>query len=184
MDKKAYIINIATSLFQKKGYMSVGLNELLSACNISRGAFYHHFPLGKEQLLITCLASLREFIAEDSKRIINNHNTTAEAVQAILKQLINDYTSKGTIVGYTFTSIVSEMGAVSEEVRKACTSLYEELETIISKKLEQDGKEREAAKQHALFIVSTIEGGIILTLTKKTVQPLEIIAHQLKRILE
>ena len=181
MDKKTYIVKIATSLFQQKGYMSVGLNELLSECDISRGAFYHHFPLGKEQLLLTCLATLRDYIAEDSKTIFNACESTLEAVQAVLQQLIDDYNRDGAIVGYTFASIVSEMGAVSEEVRKACASLYEELETIFMQKLIEEGMERSSAKQKALFLVTLIEGGVMLTLTKKSTEPLEVIAHQLSQ---
>lgn len=44
MDTKSRIIDIATSLFQQKGYLGVGLNEILKACNISKGSLYHHFP--------------------------------------------------------------------------------------------------------------------------------------------
>ena len=58
MDTKSLIIDIATSLFQQKGYLGVGLNEILKACNISKGSLYHHFPNGKEELLIACLQSM------------------------------------------------------------------------------------------------------------------------------
>ncbi|MGG3804237.1 TetR/AcrR family transcriptional regulator [Metabacillus fastidiosus] len=44
MDTKSLIIEIATNLFQQKGYKSVGVNEILKACNITKGALYHHFP--------------------------------------------------------------------------------------------------------------------------------------------
>jgi TetR/AcrR family transcriptional regulator, lmrAB and yxaGH operons repressor len=55
MDTKSLLIDTATTLFQQKGYKSVGLNEILKACNVTKGALYHHFPNGKEELLITCL---------------------------------------------------------------------------------------------------------------------------------
>jgi TetR/AcrR family transcriptional regulator, lmrAB and yxaGH operons repressor len=57
MDTKSQIIDISKSLFQQKGYKSVGIAEILKACNISKGSFYHHFPNGKEELLIACLQS-------------------------------------------------------------------------------------------------------------------------------
>ncbi|MEK4487238.1 TetR family transcriptional regulator [Psychrobacillus sp. FSL H8-0484] len=38
MDTKSLIINIVTSLFQQKGYKGVGLNEILKACNVSKGS--------------------------------------------------------------------------------------------------------------------------------------------------
>ena len=65
MDTKSLIIDIATKLFQQKGYKGVGLNEIIKECNISKGSLYHHFPNGKEELLIACLQSLNEEITKD-----------------------------------------------------------------------------------------------------------------------
>lgn len=179
MDTKTFIIETATTLFQKKGYMSVGLTELLQACNISKGAFYHHFPLGKEQLLITCLETLSEMISQDMKSIFDTYVSTQEAISAVLDKLINAYNTQGTIVGYTFTSIVSEMGTLSENVRLACEGVYRNIERIIAQKLVQEGHTSDEAAQQALLITATIEGGIMLSLTKKTSEPLRIISQQL-----
>jgi Transcriptional regulator len=179
MDKKTFIIEVATALFQKKGYMGVGLNELLQACDISKGAFYHYFPLGKEQLLITCLEALSQMISQDMSNIFDTCDTTQEALTVVINKLIDAYNNDGTIVGYTFTSIVSEMGALSENVRLACDRLYENYERIIARKLEQEGMSADEARQHALFITAALEGGIMLSLTKRTSQPLQIIVQQL-----
>ena len=184
MDTKTYIIETATTLFQKKGYMTVGLTELLHACNISKGAFYHHFPLGKEQLLITCLETLNQVISQDMHNIFSSYETTGEAVKAVLQKLIDAYDTEGTIVGYTFTSIVSEMGSLSENVRLACEHMYENIERIIAHKLQQEGIPYDEAKQQALLITATIEGGIMLTLTKKTSKPLQTISQQLSQKLK
>lgn len=55
MDTKSLMIEKATLLFQQKGYKSVGVSEILKACDVTKGALYHHFPNGKEELLIACL---------------------------------------------------------------------------------------------------------------------------------
>jgi TetR/AcrR family transcriptional repressor of lmrAB and yxaGH operons len=68
-DTKSLIIDIATTLFQKKGYLGVGLNEILKACNLSKGSFYHHFPNGKEELLIACLQLMDEEITTSIENI-------------------------------------------------------------------------------------------------------------------
>ena len=183
MDTKTYLIETATSLFQKKGYMTVGLTELLQACDISKGAFYHHFPLGKEQLLITCLEALNDMISQDMQSIFDTYDTTREALLAVLDKLIDAYDTEGTIVGYTFTSIVSEMGSLSENVRIACERVYERIEQIIAHKLEQDGLTTDEAMQRAQLITASIEGGIMLSLTKKTSRPLHIISQQLGQII-
>jgi TetR/AcrR family transcriptional regulator, lmrAB and yxaGH operons repressor len=52
MDTKSVFVREATKLFYEKGYVSVGLAEIISAANTSKGSFYHHFPKGKEPLLL------------------------------------------------------------------------------------------------------------------------------------
>src|SRR5690606_1895493 len=107
--------------------------------------------------------------------IFDTYDTTRVALLAVLDKLIDAYDTEGTIVGYTFTSIVSEMGSLSENVRIACERVYERIEQMIAHKLEQDGLAADEIRQRALLITATIEGGIVLSLTKKTSRPLHII---------
>ncbi|MEH7074930.1 TetR/AcrR family transcriptional regulator [Neobacillus drentensis] len=60
MDTKSMIIDITTTLFQQKGYMDVGLTEILNTCKISKGSLYHHFPSGKESYLSHRMSSVNE----------------------------------------------------------------------------------------------------------------------------
>lgn len=99
-DTKSMIIDISTTLFQQKGYKGVGLNEILKECKITKGSLYHHFPNGKEELLIACLDSMSRAITTDIEDIFNRCQTTREAVQVMLEQLIGDYERQGTIAGY------------------------------------------------------------------------------------
>ncbi|MEC0093699.1 TetR/AcrR family transcriptional regulator [Paenibacillus macquariensis] len=90
----------ATIFFQQKGYKSVGLTEILKACNVTKGALYHHFPNGKEELLIACLQALDEAITTDIKDIFSKHQSTKEATQYMIDKLIHNLETDGTITGY------------------------------------------------------------------------------------
>ena len=184
MDTKLHIINIATSLFQQKGYKGVGLTEILNACDISKGSFYHHFPNGKEELLIACLQSIKEVITADIENTFKRFPTTQEATQAMIDKLVVDFEREGTIAGSTFTSIVSEMGSLSEPVRDSCSDLYSKMQEIYSIKLVADGFSKETAHSIALMITASIEGGIMLCLTQKESSPLKIISHVLPNLLK
>ncbi|MCM3177447.1 TetR/AcrR family transcriptional regulator, lmrAB and yxaGH operons repressor [Cytobacillus horneckiae] len=183
MDTKTLIIDKATALFQQKGYIGVGLNEILKACNISKGSFYHHFPLGKEDLLITCLQDMNEIITQDIKGIFEHYSSTQEATQSMIEQLVADFKREGTITGYTFSSIVSEMALLSEPVRNACSSLYLNMQGIYANKLMSDGFSKESASSIALMMTASIEGGIMLCLTQKSSRPLEVISLTLPKLI-
>lgn len=172
MDTKSLMVDIATKLFQEKGYKGVGLTEILHACTITKGAFYHHFPNGKEELLITCLHSLSDTITTDISFIFQQHLSTLEATHAMIEKLIINFEINGTITGYTFSSIVSEMASFSEPVRYACEALYEKIQKIYYGKLVTDGFSDEAASNISLFMTASIEGAMMLCLTKKSPEPL------------
>ena len=184
MNTKALIIDIATSLFQQKGYKGVGLNEIIKASKISKGALYHHFPNGKEELLIACLQSLDEAITKDIEGIFERYPTTQEATKAMISKLVASFETEGTLTGYTFGSIVSEMASLSEPVRIACAQLYQKMQDIYMNKLVADGLPEDTAYSVALMMTASIEGGMMLCLTRKTSEPLKIISRALPKLLK
>src|SRR2546423_14096 len=84
--------------------------------NYIKGSLYYHFSIGKEELLIACLKSLDEVITKDIKEIFDRYPNTQEATKAMIEKLIVNLETEGTITGYTFTSIVSEMASLSDPV--------------------------------------------------------------------
>lgn len=184
MDTKLMIIDVAIPLFQQKGYMGVGLIELLKACKISKGSFYHHFPNGKEELLIACLQSISESITTGIERIFSEHFTTQEATQVMIEKLVTYFEQDGSIASYTISSIVSEMESLSEPVRNTCSDLYLKMQGIYSNKLVEDGFSKEKADSIALMMTASIEGGIMLCLTQKASAPLKVISQILPELLK
>ncbi|MFJ7825668.1 TetR/AcrR family transcriptional regulator [Psychrobacillus sp. NPDC096623] len=184
MDTKSLLIETATTLFQQKGYKAVGLNEILKACNVTKGALYHHFPNGKDELLLTCLHVLKEGITSDIKYIFSKHSTTEDAIVSMINKLVNSFEKDGTISGYTFSSIVSEMATMSEPVRTACSDLYEKIERMYCNKLLEDGFSNETAASISLLLTASIEGAMMLSLTQQSTEPLKTIAKLLPTLLK
>ena len=184
MDTKAYIIETSTELFQQKGYKNVGLSEILKECKISKGSFYHHFPMGKEELLIACLENLNESIINDIEEIFKRYSSTKEAIKTVIEKLINDFDREGIITGYTFSSIVSEMSSFGDSVREACSRLYKGIQNIYLKKLIEDGFSDDMAYSISLIITTSIEGGLMLCQTEKSSNPLKTISNTLPNLLK
>lgn len=184
MDTKSLLIEKAKKLFQKKGYKGVGLNEILKACDITKGALYHHFPNGKEELLISCLHSMQKEITTDINMVFQQHTSTLAATKAIVDKLTAAHDARSKITGYTFSSIVSEISALSEPVRNACAAFYEEIQEINFKKLLADGYSEDEAASLALFMTVSIEGAMTLCLAKDSTLPLSNINEILPKLLK
>jgi AcrR family transcriptional regulator len=62
----AALIGAARELFTQRGYAAVGTEEIVQAAGVTRGALYHHFRGGKEQLFQAVLVQVS---AETTTRI-------------------------------------------------------------------------------------------------------------------
>jgi len=182
MDTKARIIETATALFQQKGYKGVGLNEILKECKITKGSLYHHFPNGKEELLLACLQSMKETITTEVEDIYKEIPNALEATKKMIDRLVSEYDREGTIAGYTFSSMVSEMASLNEPVRNACSSLYKKIQEILSNRLIEDGFSKGKADSLALAVIACIEGALMLCLTQQSSEPLIIVSQVLPNL--
>ena len=54
----AALVRAARELFAARGYADVGTEEIVQAAGVTRGALYHHFPRGKEQLFQAVLVQV------------------------------------------------------------------------------------------------------------------------------
>jgi AcrR family transcriptional regulator len=54
----AALVRAARELFAARGYADVGTEEIVQAAGVTRGALYHHFPGGKEQLFQAVLVQV------------------------------------------------------------------------------------------------------------------------------
>jgi AcrR family transcriptional regulator len=62
----AALVGAARELFAQRGYAAVGTEEIVQAAGVTRGALYHHFRGGKEQLFQAVLVQVS---AETTTRI-------------------------------------------------------------------------------------------------------------------
>lgn len=54
----AALISAARSLFAERGYAGVGTEEIVQLAGVTRGALYHHFRAGKEELFQAVLVQI------------------------------------------------------------------------------------------------------------------------------
>ena len=89
MSLKQKIIAETRKLFSLKGYVATSINDILEACNISKGGLYNHFK-SKEHLFNAVL--------EDARRIwrIRNMGGLEEIKSPVMKliALINNYQNR------------------------------------------------------------------------------------------
>src|ERR1700760_275131 len=76
----AALVAVARELFAERGYAAVGTEEIVQRAGVTRGALYHHFRGGKEELFRAVLVQLS---AETVRRIATAGVTTDDPWEAL-----------------------------------------------------------------------------------------------------
>lgn len=69
---RPHILETAGTLFAKKGYGNVGVNEILETGSIARASFYHHFE-SKDALCAAWLESLHERSVQHHRHLLEQN---------------------------------------------------------------------------------------------------------------
>jgi AcrR family transcriptional regulator len=77
----AALIAAARKLFAERGYAGVGTEEIVKRAGVTRGALYHHFRGGKEELF---RAVLVEISAETMQRVVQAASVTEDAFEELV----------------------------------------------------------------------------------------------------
>jgi AcrR family transcriptional regulator len=77
----AALIAAATELFAQRGYAGVGTEEIVQSAGVTRGALYHHFRGGKEQLFQAVLVKIS---ADMTQRIATQALAASDPWEALV----------------------------------------------------------------------------------------------------
>lgn len=110
------ILTAAAELFTRKGFDQVGIDEVMLAAGMTRGAFYSHFSskseLYEEAIIFAGIEAAKHF----SENIVS------------LDELINNYLSQphldSTDIRCPLPCLVSDMAHEDERVKKTYTKMY------------------------------------------------------------
>ncbi|MBV8429752.1 MAG: TetR/AcrR family transcriptional regulator [Solirubrobacterales bacterium] len=76
------LVSAARELFAERGYAGVGTEEIVQRAGVTRGALYHHFKGGKEELFRAVLVQLSAETVRRVGQAANAHQDPWEALNA------------------------------------------------------------------------------------------------------
>ena len=183
VNTKEKFIETACRLFEIKGYNATGLNEILSESGAPKGSLYYHFPKGKEQLALEAINLAGERIKNNLKTTLDKIEDPVEAIKRNIENIAIIIDNELKFRDISISLIALETYLTSEVLRKACEEIFNSLEIIYAEKLIKSGMNKDKAYELGGAIAPMIEGGIILSLTKKNGNSLRLIAKQIPNLI-
>ncbi|MEQ6377369.1 TetR/AcrR family transcriptional regulator [Bacillaceae bacterium S4-13-58] len=81
------IMEAALELFEKHGYHGVSVNDIVKACNTSKGGFYHYFQ-SKDDLLFEIHDTFITYVLEKANHAFEKHERPLDQLYGIIQVFV------------------------------------------------------------------------------------------------
>ena len=180
------IIQKSAMIFNIKGYMTTTMNDIIQETSIQKGGIYRHFE-SKEQLMVESFQFSVEIMRNHFMNSVSQHKNPTDKLIAFIEAFLQLSAGKPLAGGCPIFNAAIEMDDLDGNVllplvNEAMGEMISWIQSIVT-----EGISREELKQSiqpydtAVYIVSTLEGGLVLNRLKKDEQVSKIIASNLKQ---
>jgi AcrR family transcriptional regulator len=176
------ILRAGESLFRKQGYSATGLKELSSVAAAPWGSIYHFFPGGKEELGVEVLDYASDLYAEGIKGAFERSASPEAAVDAIFRAEVKILEGSDYRNGCPAAAVTVDAGSTSEPLRTACASTFARWLDCYAQGFRDAGAPRADARALASFVLSALEGAIVLSRASKSPAPVREAAKHVRRV--
>ena len=175
------IIETTSHLLETQGYHATGLSQIVQDSGTPKGSLYYYFPGGKEELAAEALKRTGALLAVRIRQGLSKRTDAAEAVCRFVLVIAQSAKASGFSTGGPLMTVALETATSSPRLNAACREAYQQLQAAFAEKLVRCGYPSARAAELAIFINAAIEGGIILSRTTHSAEPLRRVAKELGR---
>src|SRR6185295_18229824 len=174
-DSREQMIEGAIKLLATKGLQATSFSEVLALTGAPRGSIYHHFPNGKNELILAAidLSSQRTLQLLETKRGESARALTEFFLELWRKLLIHSQFEAGCSV------LAVTIAADSDELRQKAADIFDAWQKKLTELYIAAGVDPEIASDFSFELISASEGAVVLARAQKSLAPFEAVAKRL-----
>lgn len=173
------LLQVATRLFQQRGYHAVGLAEILALSETPKGSLYHHFPGGKPELAEACITR----ITASSLAALDHASESSADIVGFLRQLGTESSAWLERTDWRDGSLLAvigqEQGGDDSALADAVRIAYQRIEMRLAKWLMLEGVAVARARDIAATIIASHEGAMLLARCRRDNAPVALVTDML-----
>jgi len=166
------IIDTTSDLMESQGYHATGLNQIVAESGAPKGSLYHYFPGGKEEMAAEAIDRTGRQLEERIRANLPPGVAPAEALRDFAHTIAFHIEASGYRAGGPLTAVAMETATNSNRLNRACRDAFERVITAFAERLVTEGTPAERARGLSVFVTAAFEGGIILSRTYHSGDPL------------
>lgn len=134
---RAHIMEAAFIQIYRNGFQGVSVADIVEKTNVTKGAFFHHFPTKQDLGYAIVDETLREMTLERWIRPLAAYRNPVRGILNQLKKNIDAMTEDSLVLGCPLNNLIQEMSSVdpvfSEKLRSVMGMWIDELEKYLRK---------------------------------------------------
>jgi TetR/AcrR family transcriptional regulator, lmrAB and yxaGH operons repressor len=182
-EKRDQILMTAWRLFESQGYHATGINQIIKESGVPKGSFYHYFPEGKEGLAVEAIGAISDGIRTRVRDLCTSHSDRIAAIGTMFRDIARHLEESEYQHGGPLTTVASETATTNARINEACRLAYNTWTEEMVKHLVAADFPEQDARELATMITTSLEGGIILSRTFHSTEPLDHLAQQIESAL-
>jgi TetR/AcrR family transcriptional regulator, transcriptional repressor for nem operon len=174
------ILTQAAQLVYEKGVQGTSLDDICAAASVSKSQLYHYFT-NKEDLVLAIIERQTSMVLAGQQPFLD-HLDSWENLERWGTFLVASLEKRQCVGGCPVGSLASELADHNEASRVALVSSFDQWERYLIEGLtsmQEHGELRRDADQTelAVAVMASLQGGLLLSQTRKTTRPLQIALH-------
>lgn len=180
---KARLVEKTAELIAAQGYHATGINQITKESGTPMGSLYYHFPGGKDELVTSAMQAGSDLITQALHGIFSTNRDVSTAIRSIVELLSEQLERSAFMKGCPIATVTLETAAQNDMIQSLSQTIYRGWQVQIVQYLAQSGYDEQIASSLALFVVTVIEGGLLLSRAERSTIPLQQAGEQLIRFL-
>jgi AcrR family transcriptional regulator len=123
------LVRAGTSALMRRGVHGSGVGDICERAGVTKGVFTHHFPNGKEQLVVEVIDRNRSELTSVLHGL--QHLPPAERVRGLFATYADRLRQNGTELGCPVAAAVVDVSAQWPQVREATRAAFAEWATEV-----------------------------------------------------
>lgn len=181
MTTREKLIHTTAQLVWNQGYFGTGITEILLQSEVPKGSLYHHFPKGKDQLIVASISYSGDRMQKKYQDALRSKGAY-EGLCAVIDTLKTEMENSNFKHGCPIATVALDVASHNEEIRTICKDMYTSWQDGLATYLESRGVSDPLQKSKLFFTM--IEGAFVLAKAHHDLSFLELQKNYFKVILE
>jgi len=165
------MIETAFELFRCRGYHDTAFSDVVEQSGAPRGSIYYHFPGGKRELALETIAMAGDQIELMVDQAARQAHDPTSLIRSLAQLQMQRLEESGYCSGCAIATVVLELAPRDEEVSAECSKVFARWHSALVDRFEHWGVEHGRADAIADLVVTTFEGGLVVSRAARSSEP-------------